>query len=152
MCDQLADCLLELYVDRREELFTYAMSITRNTADAEDAVHTAFQNVLRRRTMPENLKSYVFRSVRNSAIDAVRNSCTGAETVFEQGTEVSPSFDHIDLDASLNKLAADEREIIVLKVFCGMTFREIADTRDQSINTVASWYRRGLEKLRRDLR
>ena len=39
----------------------------------------------------------------------------------------------------------------MLKIHQGMTFREIAALRGVSINTAASWYRRGLEKMRIDL-
>src|ERR1019366_8943216 len=53
-----------------------------------------------------------------------------------------------ELQQLLTQLSEDERETIVLKVFNGITLQEIADLRDASINTVASWYRRGMEKLK----
>jgi RNA polymerase sigma factor (sigma-70 family) len=53
-----------------------------------------------------------------------------------------------ELPQLLTQLSEDERETIVLKVFDGMTFQEIADLREASSNTVASWYRRGMEKLK----
>jgi len=37
---------------------------------------------------------------------------------------------------------------IVLKSLEELTFKEISAVREQSINTVTSWYRRGLQKLR----
>ncbi len=49
---------------------------------------------------------------------------------------------------ALDQLSDDERESIVLKIHQGMTFREIAAVRGVSINTAASWYRRGLDKMR----
>jgi RNA polymerase sigma factor (sigma-70 family) len=52
------------------------------------------------------------------------------------------------LEGALAELSADERECIVLKIFDGMTLKEIAVVRGVSINTAASWYRRGLVKMK----
>jgi DNA-directed RNA polymerase specialized sigma24 family protein len=49
-------------------------------------------------------------------------------------------------------ISPDERETIVLKIYDDFTFQEIADLRDVPLPTVASWYRRGLEKLKTLLR
>ena len=48
----------------------------------------------------------------------------------------------------LNQLSPDERETIVLKTYETFTLQEIADLRGAPLPTVASWYRRGLAKLR----
>ncbi len=48
----------------------------------------------------------------------------------------------------LEQLGADQREAVVLKIYGRLTLREIAEMRAVSINTAASWYRRGLERLR----
>ena len=48
-------------------------------------------------------------------------------------------------------LPAEQREVVHLKVFEGMTFQEIADLCGESINTVASRYRYAIEKLRDQL-
>jgi DNA-directed RNA polymerase specialized sigma24 family protein len=50
---------------------------------------------------------------------------------------------------SLARSPADQREIIVLKFFSGLTFREISDVCDVSIGTVTSRYRYGMDKLRK---
>jgi len=48
----------------------------------------------------------------------------------------------------LQRLSSDEREAIILKIYSGLTFQEIADLRTAPVPTVASWYRRGLDRLR----
>ena len=57
----------------------------------------------------------------------------------------------IDIDRALHRLPSEQREIILLKLSEDLTFREIAEMRDVPINTVSSWYRRGIEKLRKRL-
>ena len=45
-------------------------------------------------------------------------------------------------------LSDDERETIVQHLYADLTFQEIADLRERPIGTIASWYRRGIEKLK----
>jgi RNA polymerase sigma-70 factor (ECF subfamily) len=52
------------------------------------------------------------------------------------------------LRAALTRLPPVQREIVVLKMYQDKTFREIAEMLDVSLNTVASRYRYGMEKLR----
>jgi len=52
------------------------------------------------------------------------------------------------MEGFLAQLRDDERECIVLKLYSGLSFKEIAQTRSALPNTVASWYRRGIQKLR----
>jgi RNA polymerase sigma-70 factor (ECF subfamily) len=49
---------------------------------------------------------------------------------------------------ALARLSAEERELVELKVFGQLTFREIADITERSAATVATQYRRALESLR----
>lgn len=49
-------------------------------------------------------------------------------------------------------LPPEQREVVFLKVWTGLTFAEIADVLATSANTAASRYRYGIEKLRRDLK
>ena len=49
-------------------------------------------------------------------------------------------------------LSDDERETVMEHLVAGLTFREIAELRGRPIGTVGTWYRRGIEKLRRNLR
>ncbi len=50
------------------------------------------------------------------------------------------------------RLPTEQREVLVLKVFEEMTFKEIAETVGASINTVTSRYRYGIAKLRQTLK
>ncbi|HTL18027.1 MAG TPA: sigma factor-like helix-turn-helix DNA-binding protein, partial [Patescibacteria group bacterium] len=56
------------------------------------------------------------------------------------------------LSAALAELPAEQRAVVHLKVWEGMTFETIAELLDIPLNTAASRYRYGLDKLRARLR
>jgi RNA polymerase sigma-70 factor (ECF subfamily) len=144
-----------LYVENRQELYTYALSITRNREAAEDAIHCVFERLLRADSLPVDLRPYVFRSARNAAYDAWRRTKVRTDSIFDLAAAIelagtgsqSPGRTE-DLERLLQQLSPDEREAIVLKVYSGLTFRQIAELREVPLATVASWYRRGLECMK----
>lgn len=147
MTDGYADEIRRFYEAHRVELYAYALSITRHREGAEDALHGAFASVLRR-ARPRELRPYVFRAVRNAALDLVRaDARRNGKPLFLAEPERGPEL-ALELEDALFRLSEDEREAVVLKVYGRLTLREIAELRDVSINTVGSWYRRGLSKLR----
>jgi DNA-directed RNA polymerase specialized sigma24 family protein len=62
----------------------------------------------------------------------------------DERCDISPRV----LTAAFARLARDEREVIFLHVYADLSFREIAESRRRSINTVTTWYRRGIGRLR----
>ena len=149
------EALRAFYVENRQQLYTYAVSLTQSREAAEDAIQGVFEKLLRGTTLPLDLRPYVFRSVRNGALDAWRRNKVRLDSLFESSAVLdatrpaTPAASRPDdLDALLQQLSADEREAIVLKTYSGLTFQQIAQMRDVPLPTVASWYRRGLEQLR----
>ena len=147
------DAIRQFYEEHRQDLFTYALSQTGCAETAEDVIHTAFYKVLKRRTLPRELRPYVFRCVRNAAIDALRASwrSPNGESVFDLPPTPSPEEDihrRQMAEQMLENLTEDERECVVLKVYGGMTFREIAAVKNVPQGTAATWYRRGIARLR----
>ncbi len=155
MSPTVSETLRAFYVAHRQQLYTYAVSLTRQREAAEDAIHQAFQQLLRREELPADLRPYVFRCVRNAALDGLRRAKVRGDSIFvEERTEdqaapgTPAKFPARELDEKLQCLSPDEREAIVLKIYDDFTFQEIADLRGVPLPTVASWYRRGLEKLK----
>ena len=148
------DTLHALYVENRQELYTYALSITGNREAAEDAIHGVFERLLQGRGLPADLRPYVFRSVRNAAYDDWRRAKVRTDTIFDlalaidAGAESPDPGRADDLGPLLQHLSPDEREAIVLKIHGGLTYQQIAELRGVPLPTVASWYRRGLERLK----
>jgi RNA polymerase sigma-70 factor, ECF subfamily len=144
----------EFYEEHSQALFTYALALTRCQSTAEDVVHEAVCRLLKRSALPEELRPYAFRCVRNAAVDARRRE-RPTEPLgildFSDGRTES-SFDRtlcFEMEKLLLDLPLDEMESVVLRIYDGLTFREIGDVKGASPNTVASWFRRGVAKLRK---
>ena len=56
------------------------------------------------------------------------------------------------LAAALGELPADQRAVVHLKLWEGLTFEQIAELLGIPLNTAASRYRYGIDKLRERLR
>ena len=152
--------LEEIYDLVGPRLIRYAYALTRHHDDAEDAFQAAmvrlarYPDALRRAANPW---AYFLRMVRNESLRLMQkrthpSSLPGSEL----GTEESFPLDEDDLKRSIRlaveKLPANQSEVIVLKIWEEMTFVEIAEVLGESPNTVASRYRYGLEKLTRLLK
>jgi len=148
--------LEKVYDECGKQLFTCALAVTNDRALAEDTVHEAFSRLFRLEHVPRKMKAYVFRCVRNAAIDTMRRSgrttSLSADHLFDSSAgprEVAEKNEFQERAArALSTLTETERETIVQHLYADLTFREIAELRDISIGTVTSWYRRGLAKLR----
>lgn len=143
------DEVRRLYETQKQALFSYALAITGERRAAEDAIHAAFCSVLDRSRPPGELRPYLFKCVRNAAIDSLRRERRDdpPASLFNGKHDVDPGI-RLQADEALAILTEDERECVVLKLYSGFTFNEIAEIRHVSINTAASWYRRGIERMR----
>lgn len=150
--------LQNLYETCGQQMYACALAVTGNRESAEDAVHEAFCRCIRLKAIPQNLKAYLFRSVRNAAVDQLRKRRHEISISDDFMFEAVETVDEMDVDhfrqkvaAALNTLSNYERETIVQHLYADLTFREIADMIDRPLGTVTSWYRRGIDKLRRQL-
>jgi RNA polymerase sigma-70 factor, ECF subfamily len=155
-----ADEVRRLYDQHGPALVAYACSIVVDTAAAEDVVHQLFLRLLHGDTpVPEVPAAYLYRAVRNGALNSRRN---GNRTVsFEDHPLAAKSlFQHDDgnreaalaLQAALLELPEEQREVVVLRIWSGLTLAEVADLSGVSLSTSASRYRYALEKLRERLK
>jgi RNA polymerase sigma-70 factor (ECF subfamily) len=125
----------------------------------EDVVQEAFLLLARGAVAPENLVGWMYRVVRNRAINAAR-SCRRqsrreiAVAARSQPWFVSADGDRLDAAAATGALAelpADQREAIVARLWGGLSFEEIARLSGSSASTVCRCYQRGLAALRERL-
>jgi RNA polymerase sigma-70 factor, ECF subfamily len=148
-----------VYEESRRELFITAWTILRQADLAEDAVHTAFARLTKLESSPAEPRLYVFRAVRNAAIDLARlRSRRHEEPLLENWDapeeESAPSDEEVrsSLEASLERLDGASREVIELHLHAALTFQEIAQVLDEPLPTVASRYRRAIDKLRMQMK
>lgn len=139
------------YEAHRQGLFTYALSLTRRQDLAEDAVHSAILGLLRLKRLPEPIRPYAFRSIRNAIIDDFRANTALQDQVLDPEAAAGCGQDPHQvrlLEQCLFRLSGPEREAVVLKVWGGLTFEEISLAVRSPLATVASRYRRGILHLR----
>ena len=152
--------LWRLYEAHRQEMFGYALLLTRDSGLAGDAVHEALAKVAASNGRVRHMKTYVFRAIRNEALrlNAARDRAEPfneeeAESLFLLPEESNPHQRTVAreeaelLERALDGIAFEQKQVIVLRVYAGLTFREIAAVLEEPLPTVASRYRRGLEKL-----
>ena len=151
-----AEDVRRLYDQHGPALMAYARGFVPDAAAAEDVVHQVFLRLLSAElTMPDAPVAYVYRAVRNAALNARRGSL--------RLTELDPRssiFRHrggnqeaaLALEKALAELPEEQREVVVMRMWSGLTLEEIAAAAGAPLNTIASRYRYALEKLRVKLR
>jgi RNA polymerase sigma-70 factor (ECF subfamily) len=161
---RLMDFLERTYDTFGAKLYHYLLGILRSAADAEDALQTVFVKLAQRERDDEidDLTSYLFSAARNEAIRIRGRKRPNVETPEEapdrrplppellQATE-DREVDRRRLEAALAGLPEEQREVVLLKVWEGLTFREIAQVLGVPQDTAASRYRYALEKLKTTL-
>ncbi len=171
--------LESIYREHRQGLFTLALSITRRRDRAEDAVHDAFARMLRAeqsRSSPQGDRvAYAFASVRNAAIDIVRKKSELAiEAIAGESSDGESIYARLGPSGQSNRdgasdeplLAAETqslvqqairelpdatRQVLVMKLHGGLTFEQISQAMNEPLPTVASRYRRALDRLKERL-
>jgi RNA polymerase sigma-70 factor (ECF subfamily) len=150
------DRIAELYDRFGDRLYRYALMILADPAAAADAVQQVFVGLLRTKTAVDSDQRYLRRAVRNECYSTYRRRRRDPETPPEPFLEsVAASDDNPDeriaIEQAMRVLPAEQREVIHLKLYEGMTFQEIADLLGESKNTIASRYRYAIEKMREQL-
>jgi RNA polymerase sigma-70 factor (ECF subfamily) len=103
--------------------------------------------------------AYVFASVRNAAVDLVRRAPPDHGRSASIFVRPGDAADAGAIDAerrhwvarAVDTLPPEQREAVILRVYAGLSFAQIAAAVDAPLQTVASRYRRGLERLRHQL-
>lgn len=153
------DWIWDAYAGR---LLAFATALLCSHHDAEETLQNVFVKIAQNRARlaaARSLKAYLFTMVRNEACTLARQRgrreipVDPAEFSLIPAAPADPPAPE-EAEAAARHLAAlpeKQREVIVLKIFQDMTFDEIAISIGISLNTAASRYRYGLDKLRQRL-
>ena len=138
-----------------EKMYAYAASLTGQASSAEDAVQDVFLQLASDHGKLKGIEDpepYLLRAVRNRCYNQQARKSTYWEEIPE-GLILGDSTmeDHCALLQALQALPFEQREVVFLKQLMDLSFREIAETLQISLNTASSRYRYGLEKLRHHL-
>ena len=140
-------------------LVLFARQWVPAAADAEDVVQEAFVRFWRARHRAEDPTAFLYTCVRRCALDWLRGRSRRAareqaaarpEADPDALFTTAPERDErrAAVEAALGRLPAEQRAVLVLKVWGELTFAQIAAALEVPLNTAASRYRYALEKLR----
>jgi RNA polymerase sigma-70 factor (ECF subfamily) len=163
--EQMAANLERLYDAHASALFAFLVNLTRNEADTRDLLQELFIKLARQPALLEGVRdprAFLLRLAHNAAVDQVRRRSAREKRQDEFAAEapqvLAPAEDLDEqsfrqaIATALGELPADQRAVVHLKLWEDQTFEAIAETLGISINTAASRYRYGLDKLRQRLR
>jgi len=160
----------QLIGKHKNKIFTYIKRYIRDAALAEDILQDTFLKVfqsLKGGMYSDNGKfiSWVMRIAHNLIIDHFRKSKqmnTISNDNYESDIFNSKKFAednvedkmikkqiHLDVRKIVSQLPADQREVIILKHFAGLSFKKIADITNVSINTALGRMRYALINMRK---
>ena len=160
----MQDTNLLHYIDG---LYGYAMALTRNQAEAEDLVQETYVRAIRGAESlraGSNVKNWLFTILRNIRLNQLRQQRTTPKFIeldADEGKtdiaiETSPdAYAHYvgktereRVREAIQQLSSELREIILLREFEELTYREIANLLGCPIGTVMSRLARARSKLR----
>ena len=157
--------LADLYDAHASALFAYLINLTRSEPETLDVLQETFLKLARQ---PELLKGieeprgFLIRLSHNLVIDRIRRQEARQrrhEALWpDPGSLFAPSPDpdaqafREALTSTLGDLPPEQRSVVHLHLWEGLTFDRIGELTGIPTNTAASRYRYGIDKLRERLR
>lgn len=148
------------------KLQLFARQQTRCDEDARDVLQDAMIRVWRAGRVGERAPALgeAFTAIRRLAIDQARSSRRRREREMKALSDGSGNADdprtwfdpavsdtHREIAVAVQRLPEPLQSVMVLRIWGELTFEEIGATLEIPMNTAASRYRYGLERLRRNL-
>jgi RNA polymerase sigma-70 factor (ECF subfamily) len=148
-----------LYARYADDVYGYVCSIVHDRHEAEDITQHVFAKLIHaigkyeERDVP--FFAWILRVSRNVAVDHIRRRhaipVQEVRTVEDGGGELQGAGQMSELRAALAKLPPDQREVLVLRHFAGLSPTEIAQHTGRSEGSVHGLHHRGRRALTADL-
>jgi len=126
--------------------------------EPEDVVQEAFIKLVRQSRPPDDAVAWLYRVVRNGAIDASkmarRRQRREAAVARPVRWFIEPEVDGLEAETAvtaLERLVPEQREVIVARHWGGLSFEQIAEVVGCSASTAFRRYSAGVEDLRKQL-
>jgi RNA polymerase sigma-70 factor (ECF subfamily) len=168
-----ASALASLYDRYRRVVFTLALRMLNERAEAEETLLDVFHQVWRQASSYEpgrgSVAAWLVTICRSRAVDRLRSHARRAAARFEIEKEAaasaaspggrSPSEDAMEADRkratiarALDRLSDGQRHAIEMAYYQGMTHTEIAAELGEPLGTIKTRIRQGMIALRESLR
>lgn len=143
---------------RSRQFLLFARSQTRCEADAHDVLQDSLVETWRRAGHKAPDDALVYATIRRRAIDLFRSTerrqrreQTAYEILWLDQPADGPGIDPA-LDEAVQRLPNHLREVLIVRIWGGLTFQQIAHSLDIPADTAASRYRYALDHLRRSMK
>ncbi|NOY82893.1 MAG: sigma-70 family RNA polymerase sigma factor [Kiritimatiellaeota bacterium] len=160
----------EWFQEHGPGLLLYARQWTPSRTEAEEALQDGFVRFWRSRAARDGTGGVpsdtdlprLFVAIKHAAFDRGRRrrrrherEAAAAEQLYDRNgwfEATAPGAERARrIGQALGELPAEQREVIVMKIWGGLTFRQIGEALRIPQNTAASRYRYALAALRREL-
>ncbi len=147
----------ELYRRYASRIYQYARRILNQDMEAEDILQETFLKFLnilgKETTVIENVPAYLLRIARNLSLRVgskkqVTVPIEDYHAIFNESPMEADETSKI-LTMSLDLLPKEQREALVLQVYGGLSYLEIADVMGVPMTTVRNWIVRAKDKMRK---
>lgn len=146
-----------IFGETKTAVYGFVLSILKNSNDAEDVLQETYVKIWstaeRYKPMGKPM-AWILTIAKNLSLSLLREKSKQADMPEENQLEdQSVSFsasteDSIVLNAAMNKLSDEERQIVVLHAITGLKHVEIARLLSLPLSTVLSKYSRAKRKLK----
>jgi RNA polymerase sigma-70 factor (ECF subfamily) len=135
---------VELYNRYRRRVYAYCVRMVNSKERADDLFQEVFVRVARKRNRFEagSFSAWLFAIARNLCLNALRDNVVHVDITDVQDS-LHTAADEAEYDQSLeilkdaiDQLPSDLREPLVLRVYSGLSYQEIADLTETKLATV----------------
>ncbi len=147
----------ELYKTLGPGVYAYALSVLKNSADADDLLQECFMSLYDRLdcyTPSGKAQGYVMSIAHHLCLMKLRQRKKSADLPEEEwmplleDRSLSP-FETVLLRECMTALSEEERQIFILHALSGLKHREIGKLLNLPLSTVLSKYNRAIKKLQK---
>lgn len=159
--EQLLEELERIVTERQDWLFRFAYMRIGIREDTEDVVQDALLSVFRRlreQTGIDNVEQYVIRAISNACTDYFRRKPMQVVTldraeqvaVSEADRQIHDEF--VRISRLLDTLPPEQSEIVRLKCYDSLTFKQIAELQGIPEATAKSRYRYAIIRIQQQIK
>jgi len=146
-----------LYLETKDAVFAYCLSLLKNYHDAEDIMHDTYLKIHLSASsyLPMGKPmAWIFKIVKNLCLDKQRKDAAHPTEAIEDWKDYLVENKQLSIEdklvvqTCLEKLKPQEAEILILHVVVGLKHIEIARICKLPLATVLSKYTRTIKKMR----
>lgn len=151
------DAQRELYTQTCDRIYRLLLKMTHNPEDASDLTQATYIRVLQNIHQfdgTSRVATWIYRIAVNEALQFLRGEKRRGLRELDRGrgtiaaSETTASDARLDVAEALAQLPADERALLVLRYFEGLSYAEMAEILGKPSGTIGSELNRTRQKLR----